>query len=341
VDERMAGSSHSNDKRALILGVTGQDGSYLAEILLEKGYEVHGMLRRSATGNTKNIEHLLRDNGIFGKRFFLHRGDLADTTSLYRILHEVQPHELYNEADQDHVSWSHETPDYSYDITGAAVGRILEILRQVDHDTRFFQPSSSNMFGKPVETPQTETTAFNPQSPYACAKVMAFLLARHYRENYGVFAANGILYNHESPRRNEEYVTRKITKAVARIAGGTQDSLTLGDLEARIDWGFAKEYMEAAHSMLQLPSAEDFIIANGETHSVREFAMEAFSVVNLKAERYIVVDKSLLRPASTGVLVGNTAKARGAFGFEPKVRFKELVKMMVLADQLALKQQTS
>jgi len=324
--------SPTNQKKAIILGVTGQDGSYLAELLLEKGYEVHGMVRRSATGNTRNIEHLLQDNKIFEKRFFIHRGDLADTTALYRIINEVRPHELYNEADQDHVGWSYATPDYSYDITGAAVGRILEIIRQVDPGIKFFQPCTSNMFGKPVAVPQTETTALNPQSPYACAKVLAFLLVRHYRDAYGIFAASGILYNHESPRRTEEYVTRKITKAVARIAAGAQENLVLGDVSARIDWGYSKEYMEAAWNILQQPTPDDYIIASGEANSVRQFIDEAFSLVNLDPDDYIVIDESLLRPTTTGLLVGDITKAKKAFGFEPTVRFKDLVRMMVDAD---------
>jgi GDPmannose 4,6-dehydratase len=321
-----------NGKKALVLGVTGQDGSYLAETLLEKGYEVHGMLRRSATGNTRNIEHLLQDKEVFGKRFFIHRGDLADTTSLYRIITEVRPQELYNEADQDHVAWSFAIPDYSYDITGAAVGRILEIIRQIDPKIRFFQPVSSNIFGKPVEVPQRETTPLNPQSPYACAKVLAYTLVRHYRETYNIFAANAILYNHESPRRSEEYVTRKITKAVARISAGLQDKLILGDLDIKIDWGYAKDYMEAAWNILQQPEPDDFIIATGEAHSIREFVEEAFRLVNLKPDDYVVIDKTLLRPASTGLLVGDIAKAKKVFGFEPKVKFKDLVKIMVEAD---------
>ena len=325
-----------NGKKALVLGVTGQDGSYLAEILLEKGYEVHGMLRRSATGNTRNIEHLLQDKEVFGKKFFIHRGDLADITSLYRIINEVMPQELYNEADQDHVAWSFAIPDYSYDITGAAVGRILEIIRQVDPEIRFFQPVSSNIFGKPVEVPQRETTALNPQSPYACAKVLAYTLVRHYREAYNIFAANAILYNHESPRRLEEYVTRKITKAVARISAGLQDKLILGDLYIKIDWGYAKDYMEAAWNILQQPEPDDFIIAAGEAHSIREFVEEAFSLVNLKPDDYVVIDKTLLRPTSTGLLVGDIAKAKKVLGFEPKVKFKDLVKIMVEADIKAL-----
>ena len=319
-------------KKALILGVTGQDGSYLAEILLDKGYEVHGMVRRSATGNTRNIDHLIRDAELFNRRFFLCRGDLADPISLYRIINSVKPQEIYNEADQDHVGWSYDIVGYSMDITGAAVGRILEIIRQVDPTIRYFQPCTSNMFGKTDSTCQTETTPFNPQSPYACAKVMAYYLTRYYREAFGIFASTAILYNHESPRRTPEYVTRKITQSVARIACGKQDKLVLGDLSARIDWGYAREFMEAAWKMLQIDTPDDFVIATGEAHSVREFVDEAFSIVNLKPEDYVVIDQSLLRPTKTSTLIGDTTKARERFGFAPKVKFKELVKLMMEAD---------
>lgn len=311
--------------KALILGITGQDGSYLAEVLLEKGYEVHGMLRRSATGNTRNIEHLL-------DRITLHRGDLADPTSLYRIISEVAPREIYNEADQDHVSWSFAAPGYSYDITGAAVGRILEIIHQIDPRIRFFQPCSSNMFGRVAESPQTEETPFRPQSPYACAKVLAYVLARHYRETYGMYVSTGIFYNHESPRRMEEYVTRKITKAVARIKLGLQDKLSLGDLSMQIDWGYAREYMEAAWSCLQQEKSDDYIIATGETHSVREWLDTAFGIAGLGSDDYVAADPRLLRPSNNSVLVGDASKARTAFGFNPKVRFRDLVELMVEAD---------
>jgi GDPmannose 4,6-dehydratase len=325
-------------KKALILGVTGQDGSHLAEILLEKGYEVHGMVRRSATGNTRNIEHLIRDPDVFNHRFFLCRGDLADPTSLYRIISSVKPQEIYNEADQDHVGWSYDMVGFSADITGAAVGRILEIIRQVDASIRFFQPCTSNMFGKTESTFQTETTPFNPQSPYACAKVMAYYLTKYHREAFGMFASTAILYNHESPRRTEEYVTRKITKSVARIVCGKQDKLILGDLSARVDWGYAKEYMEAAWQMLQLDEPDDFVIATGEAHSVQEFVEEAFAVVNLRPEEYVVSSQDLFRPTKTGVLIGDTSKARTSFGFEPQVKFKELIKLMVEADLEAERQ---
>ncbi|MCK4814809.1 GDP-mannose 4,6-dehydratase, partial [bacterium] len=307
-------------KKALILGVTGQDGSYLAESLLEKGYEVHGMVRRSATGNTCNIDHLINDPELFNNRFFTHPGDMADLTSLYRIINTVNPNEIYNEADQDHVSWSYDMVGYSSDITGAAVGRILEIIRQVDPSIRFFQPCTSNMFGKSESLFQTETDPFNPQSPYACAKVMAYYIVRYYREAHGMFASTAILYNHESPRRTEEYVTRKITKSVARIACGKQEKLVLGDLSPKIDWGYAREYMEAAWEILQLDNPDDFIIATGEAHSVKEFVEEAFAIVKLNPEDHVVSDNNLLRPTKTSTLVGDITKAREAFGFNPKVK---------------------
>jgi len=319
-------------KKTLIFGVTGQDGSYLAEVLLGKGYEVHGMARRSATGNTRNIDHLISDKDLFNRRFFLCRGDLADPTSLYRNILRIKPDEIYNEADQDHVGWSYDMVGYSADITGTAVGRILEIIRQVNPAIRYFQPCTSNMFGKTDTLVQAETTPFNPQSPYACAKVLAYYFTRYYREAFGIFASTAILYNHESPRRTEEYVTRKITKSVARIACGKQDKLVLGDLNARIDWGYSREYMEAAWQMLQLDKPDDFIIATGEAHSVKEFVEEAFAVVNLKPEEYVVTDLSLIRPTKTSVLVGDISKARKCFGFDPKVKFKELVRLMVETD---------
>ena len=319
-------------KKALILGVTGQDGSYLSEILLERGYEVYGMIRRSATGNTRNIDHLIQNPEIFNNQFFLVRGDLADPTSLYRIIKEVKPQEIYNEADQDHVSWSYDMVGYSSDITGAAVGRVLEIIYQVDPSIRFFQPCTSNMFGKTDILPQTEITPFNPQSPYACAKVFAYYLAKHYREAFKIFVSTAILYNHESPRRTVEYVTRKITQSVARIVKGKQNKLILGDLSACIDWGYSGEYMGAAWQMLQMDKPDDFIIATGEAHSVREFVDEAFALVNLESDNYVISDQNLLRPTKTSVLIGDTTKARNEFGFNPKIKFKDLVKIMVEAD---------
>ncbi|OFV91977.1 MAG: GDP-mannose 4,6-dehydratase [Acidobacteria bacterium RIFCSPLOWO2_02_FULL_64_15] len=319
-------------RKALVLGVTGQDGSYLAELLLEKGYEVHGMVRRSATGNTRNIDHLIEDPKLFNQRLFLCRGDLGDATSIYRIISQIRPNEIYNEADQDHVGWSYDMVGFSADITGAAVGRILEIIKQIDPSIRYFQPCTSNMFGRSEATTQDERTPFNPQSPYACAKVLAYHLARYYREAFGMFASTAILYNHESPRRTVEYVTRKVTRSVARIASGKQDKLVLGDLSAKIDWGYSREYMEAAWRMLQLGASDDFVIATGEAHSVREWVDEAFAVVGLNPENHVVTDKQLLRPTKTSTLVGDISKAKAAFGFDPQVRFKQLVKLMVEAD---------
>ena len=316
-------------KRALILGITGQDGSYLAELLLDKGYDVHGMIRRSATGNTVNINHIL-------DKITLHQGDLADSTSVYRIINHVRPEELYNEADQDHVSWSFNSVGYSYDITGAAVGRVLEIVRQIDPKIRFFQPVSSNMFGRVSESPQTEITRFRPQSPYACAKVMAFVTAGYYRDAFDMFVSTGIFYNHESPRRPEAYVTRKITKSAVRIAAGLQNKLYLGDLSAEVDFGYAGEYMEAAWNIMQLDVPDDFIICTGETHSIQELLELAFSYVGLDPKKYAEFDKSLLRPTKTDRLVGDFSKARNAFGFDPKIKFKELVKMLIDHDRKEL-----
>lgn len=308
-------------KKALVLGITGQDGSYLAEILLEKGYEVHGLIRRSATGNKRNIEHLLQ-------KITLHRGDLADATSLFRVIQQVRPHEVYNEADQDHVSWSYDSVDYSCDITGAAVGRILESIRQIDPSIKFFQPCSSNMFGK-SEEPQNELSPFRPQSPYGCAKVLAFTLARYYRDVFGMFVATAIFYNHESPRRTTEYVTRKITQGAARIAMGLQKELVLGDLDVEIDFGYAREYMEAAYEIMQLERADDFVLCTGEVHSLRSLLNEAFRYVGLDANDYVRCDPAFFRPGKTSTLRGDASKARGAFGFAPRVRLPELVKVMM------------
>ena len=302
------------------------DVSYLAEILLEKGYEVHGLIRKSATGNTVNIQHLINQNKII-----LHKGDLADVTSLYRIINEVRPDEIYNEADQDHVSWSYASVGYSCDITGAAVGRILEIIKQIDPKIKYFQPVSSNMFGKATEIPQTEETSFRPQSPYAAAKVLAYMMCRYYRDVFGMFVCTGVFYNHESPRRTEDYVTRKITKAVARISKGLQDTLLLGNLDAKIDFGYAKEYMEAAWMIMQQKNPDDYIVCTGELHSVREWLDEAFSVVGLNPDDHVEFDPRFARPGNTGVLLGNNFKLR-SIGFEPKVKFKQLVRLMVEHD---------
>ncbi len=299
--------------------------------MLDKGYEVHGLIRRTAAGNKKNIINIL-------DKITLHRGDLADATSVYRVVNEVRPAEIYNMADQDHVSWSYDSVDYSFDITGAAVGRILEIIKQIDTKIRFFQPVSSNMFGK-APNPQNEETNFRPQSPYGCAKAFAYLLTRYYREVFGLFASAAIFYNHESPRRNEEYVTRKITKAAARISKGLQKKLYLGDISIKIDFGYAKEYVGVAWNILQLDKPDDFIICTGELHSIREFAEEAFRCVGLNADDYIEIDKKLLRPGKTDPLLGDYSKARKAFGYKPKVKFKELVKIMVEHDLMEAEQE--
>lgn len=323
---------NKNKSRALILGVTGQDGSYLADLLLEKGYEVHGFYRKSATGNTKNIKHLIESDSIYNKRFFLHRGDMLDQTSLYRVISAVQPNEIYNEADQDHVRWSYDMVGYSSDITGAAVAKLFEIVRQIDSTIRIFQPCTSNMFGLTNERILNEDTRFNPQSPYAIAKTFSFYTARYYREAFGMHISTGILFNHESPRRTVDYVTRKITNAVAGIANGTQSKLVLGDLSARIDWGYAKDYMECAWKMLQQDSPDDYIVATGITHSVKEFVDSAFSVVGLDPEKYLEISQEFMRPTKTSELIGDSSKAKKKLKFEPKVGFEELIKLMVESD---------
>ena len=321
-------------KKALILGITGQDGSYLAELLLKKEYEVHGLLRRSATGNTKNIDHII-------DKIVIHRGDLADTTSIYRVINDAKPNEIYNEADQDHVSWSYDSVDYSCDITGAAVARILEIIKQISPKSKFFQPLSSNIFGKAVETPQNENTSFNPQSPYAAAKVFAYVICKYFREVFNIKVSTGIFYNHESERRTEDYVTRKITRGVAKISLGLQDKLYLGNLDTKIDFGYAPEYMKAAWEIMQLDYCDDFIISTGEAHTVKEFLDEAFSIVNLNSEDFVEFDPKYARPSDTSLLVGDTSKAKQAFGFKPRVTFKKLVKLMVENDIAELKQESA
>ncbi len=319
-------------KKALILGVTGQDGSYLAEVLLEKGYEVHGLVRKSATGNTRNIDHLINDPAVSGNTFHLHRGDLLDTTSISRVVSEVHPAEIYNEADQDHVSWSYDMVGYSSDITASAVGKVLEIIRQVDRRIRFFQPCTSNMFGQTGESVQNEQTEFNPQSPYAVAKVFAYHITRYYRTAFDMHASVGIMFNHESPRRPPEYVTRKISRSVARIALGLQSRLSLGDISARIDWGYSREYMDCAWRMLQQDQPGDYIVATGEAHSVEEFVEAAFGVVGLDPGDHVRIDSSLLRPTKTSTLVGDITRARKQLDWEPEVMFEDLVRMMVEAD---------
>ncbi len=317
-------------KRALVTGITGQDGSYLAELLRDKGYEVYGLLRRSS----QPLEHRLGHLKDFAK---IEHGDLTDSLSLREILSRVQPDEIYNLAAQSHVAWSFQTPESTFDITGAGPLRLLEAMRQTSPHSRFYQASSSEMFGLVQETPQTERTPFHPRSPYGVAKVAAYWATVNYREGYDLYACNGILFNHESERRGEEFVTRKITIAVAKIALGLQDKLMLGNLEAKRDWGYAPEYCDAMWRMLQQDTPDDFVIATGETHTVREFCQAAFNHVNLDWEKYVEIDPAFFRPAEVSLLVGDPAKAKEKLGWTPKVTFQELVSKMVEADIQRLK----
>jgi GDPmannose 4,6-dehydratase len=323
-------------KKALITGITGQDGSYLAELLLDKGYEVHGIIRRASTFNTGRIDHLYADPHVNDVRLFLHYGDIADSTNLIKLLYRIQPDEIYHLAAQSHVRVSFDIPEYTGDVTGLSTVRILEAVREVGLRSKFYQASSSEMFGKVQEIPQTERTPFYPRSPYGVAKVYAYWATVNYRESYGMFACNGILFNHESPRRGETFVTRKITRAVAHIKAGLQDKLYLGNLDAKRDWGYAKEYVEAMWLMLQQETPDDYVIATNETHSVEEFLEEAFSHVGLNWRDYVEVDPKYYRPAEVDLLVGDASKARRVLGWEPKTTFKELVGLMVEADVRAL-----
>ena len=319
-------------KKALITGITGQDGSYLAELLLGKGYEVHGIIRRASTFNTGRIDHLYKDPHINGVRLFLHYGDIADSTNLIKLLYRIQPDEVYHLAAQSHVRVSFDIPEYTGDVTGLSTIRILEAIRETGVGSKFYQASSSEMFGKVQEVPQRETTPFHPRSPYGAAKVYAYWATVNYRESYDLFACNGILFNHESPRRGETFVTRKITRAVARIKAGMQDKLYLGNLDAKRDWGYAKEYVDAMWRMLQQDHPDDYVIATGETHSVRDFLSEAFSHVDLDWQKYVELDEKYLRPAEVDLLVGDAAKARKELEWQPNVTFTELVRLMVDAD---------
>lgn len=329
-------------KRALITGITGQDGSYLSEFLLEQGYEVHGIIRRTSTFNTDRIDHIYEDPHQKGAQLFLHYGDLTDGTTLRRILEEVQPIEIYNLGSQSHVRVSFDSPEYTVDSVGMGTLRLLEAIRDYQHRTgiqvRFYQAGSSEMFGFVQEVPQKETTPFYPRSPYACAKVYAHWQTINYRESYGLFACNGILFNHESPRRGETFVTRKITRAIARIVAGKQKVLYLGNLDAKRDWGYAKDYVRAMWMMLQHPHADDYVIATGETHSVKEFLDLAFSYVNLDWQRYVEFDDRYLRPAEVDLLIGDATKAQQQLGWKPSVTFEQLVALMVEADLRAIGQ---
>ncbi|MGV8151747.1 MAG: GDP-mannose 4,6-dehydratase [Candidatus Nanoarchaeia archaeon] len=318
-------------RKALISGITGQDGSYLAEILLEKDYEVHGILRASATDNTKNIEHIIND-------LKLHKGDLCDPLSIYRTIAKVKPAEIYNEADQDHVAWSYDTAAYSYDVTGAAVGRFLEMIKEIDRGIKYFQPLSSNIFGNVEDETkaQNENSPLNPQSPYACGKALAYHLVKYYRDVEGLFATSAIFFNHESERRTEKYFTHKVTKAAVEISKGIRDKLEVGDIDLGIDWGYAKEYMEAAYNIMQLKKPQDFIICTGEIYSLRDFLKESFKQVGLDYVRYVRANAEFIRKSKTSTLRGDYSKAKKEFGFEPKVKFKEIVKMLIEHDKKEL-----
>jgi GDPmannose 4,6-dehydratase len=315
--------------KALITGITGQDGSFLTELLLEKGYTVHGVIRRTSSFNTQRIDHLYQDPHIPGTRMFLDHGDLSDSTSLNTILRQVVPDEIYNLGAQSHVRVSFDVPEYTTDVTAVGTVRILEAIRELGIRPKFYQASSSEMFGKVVETPQTETTPFYPRSPYACAKVFAYHTTVNYREAYGLFACNGILFNHESERRGETFVTRKITRAATRIKMGLQDKLFLGNLDAKRDWGYAKDYVEAMWLMMQAEKSDDYVIATGETHSVKEFVQEVFSYLDMDWKEYVQIDPWYYRPSEVDFLQGDSTKARRELGWEPKVGFHELVRLMV------------
>ena len=323
-------------KVALITGVTGQDGSYLAELLIKKGYDVHGVVRRTSSFGTARIDHLRKDFGGAKSPLSLHYGDLGDGTGLRAIIEQVRPDEVYNLAAQSHVRISFDQPEYTADVVGLGTLRVLEALRdhnkRNDRKARFYQAGSSEMFGRVTETPQRETTPFHPRSPYACAKVYAHWQTVNYRESYGLFACNGILFNHESPRRGENFVTRKITRSATRIKIGLQEKLALGNLEARRDWGFAGDYVEAMWLMLQRETPGDFVIATGVTHSVQEFLERVFDRVKLDWRKYVEADPRFLRPAEVDLLQGDSSKARRELGWTPRVNFEQLVEMMVDAD---------
>ncbi len=336
-------------KRALVTGITGQDGSYLAELLLSKGYEVHGIIRRSSSFNTERIDHIYQDPHASGRRLVLHYGDLNDASSLNHVLRTVEPHEIYNLGAQSHVKVSFDIPEYTAEVTAVGAARLLEAIREVGLRPRFYQASSSEMFGKVVESPQRETTPFHPRSPYGVAKVYAYFLTVNFRESYGLHASNGILFNHESPRRGETFVTRKITRAVGRIVHSLQETVFLGNLDARRDWGYAGDFVEAMWLMLQREAPGDYVVATGETHSVREFCERAFARAGISLrwtgtgadERgldaangrlRVAVDPRYFRPAEVDNLLGDASRARGELGWSPRIGFDGLVEMMVAAD---------
>lgn len=336
-------------KRALITGITGQDGSYLAEFLLEKGYEVHGIMRRSSTFGTGRIDHIFQDPHERGKRLFLHYGDLSDSSNISRLIEKIKPNEIYNLAAQSHVRVSFDTPEYTGDITGLGALRILELIREAKIKTKFYQASSSEMFGMVQEVPQRETTPFYPRSPYGVAKVYAYWITKNYRESYNLFACNGILFNHESPRRGETFVTRKISRGLARIKLGIDNALYLGNLDSKRDWGHAKDYVEGMWMMLQQDEPDDYVLATNETHTVREFVEVACKQLGFDLEwqgeglnevgidrktgkAIIKIDPAYFRPAEVDLLIGDATKAKERLGWEPKIKFQELVELMVESD---------
>lgn len=336
-------------KKALITGITGQDGSYLAELLLEKGYEVHGIIRRSSSFNTGRIDHLYKDSHINGVKLFLHFGDLSDSSSLFNLIKEIKPDEIYNLAAQSHVRVSFDIPEYTGDVTGLGTIRLLEAIREAEVKTKFYQASSSELYGLVQETPQTEKTPFYPRSPYGVAKLYSFWITKNYRESYDMFAVNGILFNHESPRRGETFVTRKITIGLADIFTGQQDCLYLGNLDAKRDWGYAKDYVEGMWLMLQQDKPDDYVLATGETHTVREFIEECCEFLGIDLEwketglkevgidkktgkTIIRIDEKYFRPAEVELLLGNPAKAKKELGWVPKTTFKVLAKLMMESD---------
>jgi GDPmannose 4,6-dehydratase len=325
-------------KRAFITGITGQDGSYLAEFLLSKGYEVHGLIRRSSTFNTDRIDHLFTDFHDPSARMYLHYGDLSISGHMTDLLHKIQPEEIYHLGAQSHVRVSFDIPEFTGDITGLGTLRILEAIRKTGIKTRFYQASSSEMFGA-APPPQDENTPFQPQSPYAAAKVYSYYIVKNYRKAYNIFACNGILFNHESPRRGETFVTRKITRAATRIKLGLQEKIYLGNLDAERDWGYAGDYVEAMWLMLQQDAPDDYVIATGETHSVREFAEKVFRKLNLNLDDYLEIDPHYFRPTEVDVLRGNALKARNTLNWKPRVHFNELIDLMIASDlELARKE---
>jgi len=339
-------------KRAFITGITGQDGSYLAELLLDKGYEVHGMIRRASTFNTSRIDHLFKDPHVKDVKLILHYGDLSDSSNISRLLEKIRPDEIYHLGAQSHVRVSFDIPEYTGDVVGLGTVRILDAIKYSGIKTKFYQASSSEMFGQVQEIPQTEKTPFYPRSPYACAKVYSYWITKNYRESYGLFACNGILFNHESPRRGETFVTRKVTRGLSRIKHGLEEKLYLGNIDAKRDWGYAKDYVEGMWRMLQYDTPDDYVLATNETHTVREFIEESAKCLNMEivwegegvdevgkdkntGKTIIEIDPKYFRPAEVDLLIGDYSKAKEQLGWEPETKFQDLVRIMTEADEQA------